>query len=409
MGAVAATDIYHSIIWSVLPILPFQFLIYFIWFFFLVLLFSFDLLANRSESIIRIGNKLSVELNESLKKNYCHSRDIVDAIESIRHMLNCMEQKQMALSSLWNCFEVYSDNLKTLRTLDDGIKTVNNWILNTGEELAGEQQKIGNDLESTETLRDKHDELEIKCVDTYAFYAEIKYKIDRFVETKDPFTAKSVPYKNLLSQKRFMDFLCRSFASRLEKRRTILIKCIQFYRLVTSYFERTSQVFADHIVGNKVDSFETCVRRMKELRVTNARLEHMVDELSMEGDKLGDILSVPVKDVLGRDIGIDYSTEIANIHDIIRETDNRRKMFCESVELQILTFEQIIYIHVYEKDALAANKWIDELLNVTIRTHSCVGGNIFEIQRQKQSLQKIQDTAKVIKIGQFVCTIEVLG
>lgn len=313
-------------------------------------------------------------------------------------MLNQLEQKQTILSTLWNDFEVYSDNLKTLRALGDGIETVTNWILNTGEELAGEQQKIGNDLETTEMLRDKHDELEIKCVDTYAFYAALNYKIAQFIESKDPFTAKSVPYKNLLSQKRFMDFLCRSFASRLEKRRTILIKCIQFYRLVTTYFERTGNVFEEHIIGNKVNGFDACVTRLKMLREKSTNLERMVDELSMEGDKLSDILSVPVKDVLGRDIGIDYSAEIANIRDVIKQTHNRRNIFRESVELQILTFEQIIYIHAYEQDALAASKWIEELLDVTIKTHSCVGGNIYEIQRQKQSLQKIQNTAKVSSI-----------
>lgn len=83
------------------------------------------------------------------------------------------------------------------------------------------------------------------------------------------------------------------------------------------------------------------------------------------------------------------------IRDILGETMNRRRIFFESVELQTLTFEQIIAIYSYERDALMAIKWIDDLLAITIKTHSYVGCNIFEIQRQKQSLQKIQETAKV--------------
>lgn len=39
--------------------------------------------------------------------------------------------------------------------------------------------------------------------------------------------------EDLRSQRDFMDFVCRSFASRLERRRNILITCLRFYRLVT--------------------------------------------------------------------------------------------------------------------------------------------------------------------------------
>lgn len=202
-------------------------------------------------------------------------------------------------------------------------------------------------------------------------------------------------YKDLLAQNQFMDFLCRSFANRLDKRRIILITCVRFYRFVTSYFERTSLVFDQHIVGNKICDYEKCMAKLKSMRESKNELERIVGELEQEGEKLSDLLSIPVKDVLGCDTGIDYSDEISMIKDILGETMNRRRIFFESVDLQTLTFEQIIAIYSYERDALISSKWIDDLLAITIKTHSYVGSDIFEIQRQKQNLQKIQETAKV--------------
>lgn len=336
-----------------------------------------------------------LELNDSLNKNYCKTRDIIDARESIKQMLNGMEQKQMDFSAIWCEFETFLSNLKVATALIESIGSVTKWILGKGEEIISEQQKIGTDLETSESLRDAHDALEIRCCETYGYYAELNYKIKCFINEKDKITANSVVFKDLLAQKQFMDFLCRSFANRLEKRRIILITCVRFYRFVTTYFERTSQVFEQHIVGNKIIDYEKCTLKLKSLRESKNDLERIFGELEREGEKLSDLLSMPVKDVLGRDTGLDYSDEISMIRDILGETINRRRIFFESVELQTLTFEQIVHIHAYERDAAMASKWIDDLLATTIKTHSYVGCNIFEIQRQKQNLQKIQETAKV--------------
>lgn len=346
-------------------------------------------------SKLRTGNKLLLELNDSLSKNYCKTRDIIDGREAIKRMLNKLEQKQMDFSAIWCQFELYVSNLRAAMALIENIGTVTKWILGKGEEMISEQQKIGTDLETSEVIRTAHDALEMKCCETYGYYAELNHKIKCFINEKHPVTANSVTYKDLLAQKQFMDFLCRSFANRLEKRRIILITCVRFYRFVTTYFERTSQVFDQHIVGNKIMDFDMCADKLKSLQESKNDLERIVGELEKEGEKLSDLLSMPVKDVLGRETGVDYTDEISMIRDILGETMNRRRIFFESLELQTLTFEQIIAIYSYERDASMASKWIDDLLAIIIKTHSYVGCNIFEIQRQKQNLQKIQETAKV--------------
>jgi len=78
-----------------------------------------------------------------------------------------------------------------------------------------------------------------------------------------------------------------------------------------------------------------------------------------EGEKLSDILSMPIKDALGRDIDVDYSEDIANLREVLDAARTRFKIFSDSMELQKLTLEQITHIHFCEKDAVCAVKWIE--------------------------------------------------
>lgn len=73
-----------------------------------------------------------------------------------------------------------------------------------------------------------------------------------------------------------------------------------------------------------------------------------------EGEKLSDMLSMPVKDALGRDVDVNYENDIVNVQEILEATLSRKQLFSDSVDLQKLTLEQVTHIHVYEKDAKQA-------------------------------------------------------
>lgn len=114
------------------------------------------------------------------------------------------------------------------------------------------------------------------------------------------------------------------------------------------------------------------------------------------------MLSMPIKDALGREIDVDYSEDIVNVRDILDATIARRKIFIDSVELQKLTFQQIIHVHMYERDGEMALKWMEDLYNVMTKSHIHVGCTVREIQLQKDELQNFQDTAKVINYNLYV-------
>lgn len=80
-------------------------------------------------------------------------------------------------------------------------------------------------------------------------------------------------------------------------------------------------------------------------------LDSLERELVKEGEKLSDILSMPVKDALGREVCVNYDEDIVNVKDILDATNARKNIFNDSVELQKLSLKQIALIYMYESDA----------------------------------------------------------
>lgn len=85
---------------------------------------------------------------------------------------------------------------------------------------------------------------------------------------------------------------------------------------------------------------------------TLACLTELVEkELVREGEKLSDLLSMPVKDALGRELSVSYAGDIVNVREVLDMSTARRQLFRDSVELQCLTLQQATHVHDYEKDA----------------------------------------------------------
>lgn len=95
-----------------------------------------------------------------------------------------------------------------------------------------------------------------------------------------------------------MDFVCRSFATRLERRRNVLITSQRFFRLVSEvkekkviyftsficlyniyiffafrqYFDKTSEVFDNMILGNRSCSFSEAEEKLNNLETSKNTL-----------------------------------------------------------------------------------------------------------------------------------------
>lgn len=103
-------------------------------------------------------------------------------------------------------------------------------------------------------------------------------------------------------------------------------------------------------VLGKNDSLNYIINVCSVLHLNNV-LDSLERELVKEGEKLSDILSMPVKDALGREICVNYDEDIVNVKDILDATNARKNIFNDSVELQKLSLKQIALIYMYESDA----------------------------------------------------------
>lgn len=347
------------------------------------------------------------------------TQDLLEARDLVKSMLKTIDANQFRLQKGWIDLEQHLEDAKKVCTLEQGVMYVTNWIMKTADVQLNEQLTIGNDLQMCDRLWQEHELFEINCTDTYGMYAELLHKIN------DLKLNMEIPsHKDLNSQKEFMDFICRSFAARLERRRNILITSSRFHRFTIDYFTKTNEIFESMIMGNKLSQLDTAASKLKKLKLigeqlgsTNAIISYFTlylivlcltvtentgDQLIKEGEKLTDLLSMPIKDALGREINVNYSDEIDYIQEILSATGARRNLFNDSVELEKLTLEQAVHIHSYENDAKIAIEWISDLNEVLLRSHSHVGVNMSEIQKQKDDLQCFQETIKV-RINPFNC------
>ncbi|KAK7590725.1 hypothetical protein V9T40_002338 [Parthenolecanium corni] len=315
-------------------------------------------------------------------------QDILDTKDRINRLLQIIQGKMTLVDDSWTDVQKRCQNMKEVISIEDGVSQVTNWILGPGEMLLNAQQNVGYDVLSAEDLKRNHETLELQCREPYSHYAEILHKLDILTRNGMKFP------QDLKSQKDFMDFVCRSFASRVERRRNVLITSARFFRLVSEYFQITSSVYENLMMSVDLEVVESAESNLEELHKHINSIDMLEKELVREGEKLSDLLSIPVKDALGRELSVNYQNDIVNVQEILEMTIARKQLFKDSVELQKLTLQQVIHVQNYEKNALQAKEWLDELYNVLLKSHSHVGSSVHEIQLQKEEHQCFQETAK---------------
>ncbi|CAH0384233.1 unnamed protein product [Bemisia tabaci] len=315
-------------------------------------------------------------------------QDLIDTKDRVNKLLEIIEQKLILVEEAWINLHRKIFNAKEIDALEEGVRRVTDWVLGPGETMLNTQQEVGYDVASSEDFRRDHEALELQCRETYGHFAELLHKIDTLAQN-----GVTLP-EDLKAQRDFMNFVCRSFATRLERRRNILITSSRFFRLVAEYFQTTSEVYENLVMSTDIENSETAHYTLLELQDCQVNIDNLENEIVREGEKLSDLLSMPVKDALGCELEVDYEGDIINVREILDMTTARRQLFRDSVELQRLTLQQVTHIHDYENDATQAVQWLEDLFHVLLKSHSYVGSNIYEIQMQKDRLQAFQETAK---------------
>uniref|UniRef100_A0A146LQX0 SEC14 domain and spectrin repeat-containing protein 1 n=1 Tax=Lygus hesperus TaxID=30085 RepID=A0A146LQX0_LYGHE len=319
-------------------------------------------------------------------------QDVLDTRAKIDRQLGLARTRLLALHQAWSNLQKSLADAKEVNKLEGGVRRVTEWVLTKGEDLLTSHHQVGYDIASAEKLRREHEALELHCRETYGQYAELLHKMQASVQS-----GVAIP-EDLQAQRDFMDFVIRSFATRLERRRNILISSARFYRLVSEYFQTTSDVYENLVMTPDLEQLEKAHGTLMQLQESQANIDLLEEALVREGEKLTDLLAMPVKDALGREISdgfrLDYGADIHNVREILEMTKARSELFRDNVELQRVTLEQASHIYTYESDAAQAIEWLDELFEVMLKHHTHVGCNVLEIQQQKDDQQLFEETAK---------------
>uniref|UniRef100_A0A8D8YY29 SEC14 domain and spectrin repeat-containing protein 1 n=1 Tax=Cacopsylla melanoneura TaxID=428564 RepID=A0A8D8YY29_9HEMI len=337
----------------------------------------------------QLGQKV-LNIGETITQRLTHlsGQDQKDTKERLERLIQVVKGKLSSVENSWLELHRNIIDAKEVEALEDGVRRVTDWILGAGESMLIGQQDVGYDISSAEDLRQAHNAVELQCRETYGHYAELVHKIDLLTQSGVTLS------EDLTSQRDFMDFVCRSFATRLERRRNILITSARFFRLVSEYFQTTSEVYEQLVMSCDLDTLESAHANLQQLQTSQEAIAEIETTLVREGEKLSDLLSMPVKDSFGRDVGVNYENDIVNIKEILEMTSARKSLFQDSVELQRLTLTQVTHIYNYEKDSAQALEWLEDLYRVMCKHHAHVGCTDREIQVQKEQHQVLQETAK---------------
>ncbi|KAF4518528.1 hypothetical protein B566_EDAN004272 [Ephemera danica] len=272
----------------------------------------------RAEVLLQYETSYLASLPRGLKEHQL-PQDLLDTKSKVSRTLEIVRGKQSLIAQAWGALEQGCRASRELGVLEAGVARVTDWLLGVAERLLDAQQ-----------------------AETYGQYAELLHKIDTLPQQSNI----EVP-SDLKCQRDFMDFVCRSFASRLERRRNVLITSLRFYRLVSEYFERTSNLF--ELLGASAEDTESC----------------------------------EAPEAMMRSLDEDHASIAA-----------RRHVFCGAVQLHRLRLQQTAHVRAYEEDATQAVQWLQDLYQVMLKEHAYVGCSVMEIQTQKDAHQTFQDTAK---------------
>ncbi|KAL4216901.1 S14 domain and spectrin repeat-containing protein 1 [Mactra antiquata] len=315
----------------------------------------------------------------------------LDNLEAQKHVKRMLQYIENRVDKIRNYLDNRDRSLHVdvqRDTVQREIRQVVDWILGPGEKLLASQSDIGDSYETADTLRKRHEELEIKCTDTYGHYAELRHRAEDLLED-----SQSSITDDIRAQRDYMDTVCRSFASRLERRRTLLITSVRFHRL-TSEFEKKLDDLLELLYNDKeADTVEAAKNALTQLQEKVDAIDLAAGRAMSDGHSLLDEMSRPIKNAFGKDISPDYANQMKHVNQRLEELQ-MRKMRCDDLaEVRKLKLQQILQLRTCELDAQQAISWIQELYDVMLTSQTNIGQTPQEIDNLQEEHRQVETTA----------------
>ncbi|XP_033111497.1 triple functional domain protein-like [Anneissia japonica] len=309
-------------------------------------------------------------------------------LNQVQRLLNEIEDKQGDLKGFLTEGKREHHAPMEVQELESGIKKVVDWIIGPGEKLLASQTSIGDNLQSADQLRRDHEKMELKCTETYATYAELRYVANSMIKYG------GLSSESVAAQKDNMDTVCRNFASRLEKRRNLLICSVCFHRALensTHSLEDLIETFRGDVSADTTDMVKQVLTNIDE----NCHAVALsIEQTEREGDRLLDLLSSPIRNAFGKDITPNCENQKSHVTTSIHEINKQKKQVNELADLWKLKLQQILQLRTCEEDAVQGIVWLEELCDVVTRSHADIGSTAIEAEQRKKDHSNLEITAE---------------
>eukprot|EP00106_Octopus_bimaculoides_P016747 XP_014784189.1 PREDICTED: SEC14 domain and spectrin repeat-containing protein 1-B-like [Octopus bimaculoides] len=338
-------------------------------------------------NVINYGKILLNQLQKNGEQSFSSEEDTVFTLDNletqkqVKRVIHFLERKMERLLQIQENETHSAGRKEIISELQISISTVVDWILGPGEKLLSCNIDIGDTCETAEKFRKTHEELQIKCAETYGNYAELRHKAEKLVE-EDPSCSDDI-----LAQRDYMDTVCRSFASRLERRKILLITSVRFHRFAEDLSSHLDELLEFLCSETKPENSAMAATELNDLNEKCKEIDQLAIQTLNDGQSLLDEMSRPMKNSIGVDITPDYASQIKYINKSVEDLQERKLRCDELADVRRLKMQQILQLFTCEKDADQAVQWILELCEVMVKNHT-------EMGQSKEDAEKLQDDHK---------------
>ncbi|CAI9718075.1 Hypothetical predicted protein [Octopus vulgaris] len=340
------------------------------------------------KNVINYGKILLNQLQKNGEQSFSSEEDTVFTLDNletqkqVKRVIHFLERKMERLLQIQENETPSTGRKEIISELQISISKVVDWILGPGEKLLSCNIDIGDTCETAEKFRKTHEELQIKCAETYGNYAELRHKAEKLVEEDHPSYSDDI-----LAQRDYMDTVCRSFASRLERRKILLITSVRFHRFAEDLSLHLDELLEFLCSETKPENSAMAATELDDLNEKCKKIDQLAIQTLNDGQSLLDEMSRPMKNSIGVDITPDYAGQIKHINKSVEDLQERKLRCDELADVRRLKLQQILQLFTCEKDADQAVQWILELCEVMVKNHT-------EMGQSKEDAEKLQDDHK---------------
>uniref|UniRef100_A0A672NUU0 SEC14 domain and spectrin repeat-containing protein 1 n=1 Tax=Sinocyclocheilus grahami TaxID=75366 RepID=A0A672NUU0_SINGR len=276
-----------------------------------------------------------------------------------------------------------------LEEIQTKVMQVVNWLEGPGTEQLRTQWGIGDSIRASQTLQQKHEEIESQHSEWFAVYVELNQQIAALLSAGDE--EDLMELKGLQQQ---LSDVCYRQASQLEFRQNILQSAHEFHMTAQDLSQQLDGLLGMLCADVTPADGAAIQQTLKHLEEKLKSVECALQSLREKGQVLLDQMSTQTSFSYGKDVSIENKENIDHIHSVMEDMQLRKQRCEDMVDVRRLKMLQMVQLFKCEEDASQAVEWLGELLDALLKTHIRLGDDSQETKVLLEKHKKFVDVAQ---------------